>query len=179
MKSLKEWATVIGALKDGRQTVILRKGGIRDAASGFVLESEKFLLFPTYEHQMPASIKKEFHPYLDAVRDRPAGVIRMDSYAQVLAHADVSSQEKIDALDSFHIWSADYVRSRMDWHPERSLKAVFLRVFGIKAIEVPMTPEHAGCKSWIDINAEIPPGQSALGDSEIQKLLQRFGELAS
>ena len=49
MNALKEWATVVNALENGDQTVLLRKGGILEDSSGFVVESEKFFLFPTFE----------------------------------------------------------------------------------------------------------------------------------
>ena len=49
MNGLKEWATVVKALELGKQTVILRKGGILETASGFNIESKEFLLFPTWE----------------------------------------------------------------------------------------------------------------------------------
>ena len=48
MNGLKEWATVVKALENGKQTVILRKGGILETASGFEIESKKFLLFPNF-----------------------------------------------------------------------------------------------------------------------------------
>ena len=51
MNALKEWATIVNALENGDQTVLLRKGGILEDSSGFVVESEKFFLFPTFEHQ--------------------------------------------------------------------------------------------------------------------------------
>jgi len=49
MNALKEWATVVNALENGDQTVLLRKGGILEDSSGFVVESEKFFLFPTFD----------------------------------------------------------------------------------------------------------------------------------
>ena len=42
MDGLKEWATVVKALEQGKQTVLLRKGGILETASGFNIESKKF-----------------------------------------------------------------------------------------------------------------------------------------
>nr|AIE90576.1 DUF1802 domain-containing protein [uncultured marine thaumarchaeote AD1000_04_G03] len=45
MNALKEWATVVNALENGDQTVLLRKGGILEDSSGFVVESEKFFYF--------------------------------------------------------------------------------------------------------------------------------------
>ena len=59
MEGLKEWATVVKALEQGKQTVILRKGGILETASGFKIESKKFFLFPTWEHQEPKHVKPE------------------------------------------------------------------------------------------------------------------------
>ena len=50
MKALKEWATVVKALENGNQTILLRKGGILET-TGFNVNSKKFFLFPTYEHQ--------------------------------------------------------------------------------------------------------------------------------
>ena len=57
MNGLKEWATVVKALENGKQTVILRKGGILETASGFNVESKKFFLFPTWEHQEKIFVK--------------------------------------------------------------------------------------------------------------------------
>ena len=59
MEGLKEWATVVKALEQGKQTVILRKGGILETASGFKIESKKFFLFPTWEHQEIKHVKPE------------------------------------------------------------------------------------------------------------------------
>ena len=57
MNALKEWATIVNALENGKQTVILRKGGILETSSGFNVESKKFLLFPTWEHQEEKHVK--------------------------------------------------------------------------------------------------------------------------
>jgi len=65
MNALKEWATVVNALENGDQTVLLRKGGILEDSSGFVVESEKFFLFPTFEHQEKIHVKPQFHKHLE------------------------------------------------------------------------------------------------------------------
>ena len=65
MEALKEWATVVKALEQGKQTVILRKGGILETASGFKIESKKFLLFPTWEHQETRHVKPEYQNFLN------------------------------------------------------------------------------------------------------------------
>ena len=72
MNGLKEWATVVKALEHGKQTVILRKGGILETASGFNIESNEFLLFPTWEHQEKIFVKSEFQNFLSEVlKDKP------------------------------------------------------------------------------------------------------------
>ena len=172
MESLKEWAAVIGALNDGKQTVILRKGGIMETASGFKVKSKKFLLFPTYEHQEKSSIRPEFHRYLDAKHND--NMISITSYAEVLAEYDVSSHEKIDALSPFHIWSGEYISTRVNWMPERPLCAVFLRTFKIPEMSIPALDEYNGCRSWIEIDAHMQSGEQVLSDEQIDTKLEKF-----
>ena len=49
-RALKEWGAVVNALAEGDQTVIFRKGGLKDGKGGFKLESRQFGLFPTVYH---------------------------------------------------------------------------------------------------------------------------------
>lgn len=181
MKALKEWATVIKALENGNQTVLLRKGGILETSSGFKVESKKFLLFPTYEHQQHDSLKSQFYGYLSDVRESQpkAGVNRITSYAEVVEEYDVSDMKKIEALSPFHIWSDYYIQERMKWMPEKPMKAMFLRVYKIPQSEVPIIPEYQGCKSWIDINVHSEAGRSVLSDQELKERLQRFMEIVN
>ena len=59
--ALKEWATVCAALGDGRQMILLRKGGIYESAGEFEIEHRQFLLFPTYLHQNAEMLKPAAH----------------------------------------------------------------------------------------------------------------------
>ena len=99
MNALKEWATVVKALENGKQTVILRKGGILETASGFKIEAKKFLLFPTFEHQEEKNIKQQFHSYLDDVKqNKPENQHNnITSFAEVIEEADINSIEKINS----------------------------------------------------------------------------------
>lgn len=179
MESLKEWATVVNALENGDQTVLLRKGGILDVASGFKIESKKFTLFPTQEHQEYNHIKPQFHRYLEQVKLNPqkSGFNRITSYAEVLAEADVSSEETIKKLSPFHIWSDSYINERRNWKPENPMKAVFLKVYKIPEFNTLLKSEYQGCKSWININEEIPIGEAVLSDSKIELKLNEFKEI--
>ena len=181
MKALKEWATVVKALENGNQTVLLRKGGILETDSGFNVESKKFFLFPTYEHQEIASLKSQFYGYLSDVRENQPkdGVNRLTSYAEVIEEKDLSSMGKIEALSMFHIWSDSYIKERMDWMPQKPMKALFLKVFKIKQSEVPVLAEYQGCKSWIDINVNSESGQAVLSEKELNEKLALFREIAN
>ena len=181
MKALKEWATVVKALENGNQTVLLRKGGILETDSGFNIESKKFLLFPTYEHQRHDSLKSQFDGYLSDVRENQpmAGVNKISSYAEVVEESDVSDMKKIDALSPFHIWSDSYIKERMRWMPRKPMKGMFLKVYKIQQSQVPILAEYQGCKSWIDINVNVEAGRSVLSDQELNEKLERFREIVN
>jgi hypothetical protein len=181
MYGLKEWATVIKALEFGDQTVILRKGGILEVASGFAIESKKFLLFPTYEHQTYENLKVPFHKYLDmAMAQKPNDKQnKITSYAEVLAESDVLSDDKIKQLSQFHIWSDPYIATRRSWMPDKPMKAVFLKVFKVPEFEIPIKSEYQGCKSWIDINANLNSGESVLSKAELDLRLEKFMEIVN
>jgi hypothetical protein len=42
---------------------------------------------------------------------------------------------------------------------------------------MPLKSEYQGCKSWININAEISPGRSVLNDIEIESRPREFREV--
>jgi hypothetical protein len=179
MNALKEWATVVQALEAGDQLVILRKGGILDVASGFVIESKKFLLFPTFEHQSFENLKPRFHKYMDLVKKaKPRdGANKITSYAEVIAEADLTDENKINKLSEFHVWSDSYIKTRIRWMPQKATKAVFLKTYLIDEFEIPLKPEYHGCKSWIDINANIDSGRPVLSESELHLKLNKFKEI--
>tara|TARA_B100000029_G_scaffold251928_1_gene248874 strand:- start:3954 stop:4499 length:546 start_codon:yes stop_codon:yes gene_type:complete len=181
MNSLKEWATVVKALEQGKQTVILRKGGILETASGFNIEAKKFFLFPTWEHQETKHVKPEFHNFLDEVLNKKPkeGFNKVSSYAEVLFEKDVYDDEIVNRISSFHVWSESYIQERRNWMPEKPMKAVFLKVSKISEFELPLKPEFSGCKSWIELNSNFESGESALSDNEIENRLEKFKEIVA
>ena len=58
--AFKEWASVCDALLEGRQTIILRKGGISEGTAPglFVPEHSEFWLYPTWVHQAEQGVRK-------------------------------------------------------------------------------------------------------------------------
>lgn len=176
---LKEWATVEKALDAGEQTVLLRKGGILETASGFEVEAKRFLIYPTWEHQTKENIRKPFRYHLDDVSRPEPGYNRISHLVEVLAQADVSSEDTVCKLEPFHIWSRSYISSRRNWQPERPLKAIFLRAHRIKPFVIPIDSSYAGCRSWLEMDAEPTSDGAVLSQDTSDRMLKEFQRIVS
>jgi hypothetical protein len=156
--AFKEWAVVCRALAAGRQSLILRKGGIAEAGGEFRPEHDRFLLYPTYFHeQQRLGIKAEFLPLLDeAERDRPpAGVVRLTHWAEVTAVRFADKLDGVLALDARHVWSEETVRQRFAYRkPGLYVFEVIVRPLP-EVVEIVETPEYAGCKTWVQLAAPL------------------------
>ena len=162
MQALKEWAVVCKALEEGRQVVLLRKGGILEYKQGFEVKHEKFLLFPTFEHQSKDHLQSDYASKLDEVlKEQPApGTNVMTSYAEVVDIKEITDRAALWPLEKYHVWNESYVNARMDYNPKKPMSAILLRVFKLdRPVSVDTKAEWAGCKSWIpvDMNATGTP----------------------
>lgn len=173
---LKEWSSVVGALESGEQCVILRKGGILEAASGFHIPSKQFWLYPTWEHQAPENIREPFRRHLG--REQPAeGTNALSSYAKVIDEVDIGSAEVVRKLEPFHIWSSEYVESRRRWKPHMPIKAILLRIFCTPPKKIPILDEYIGCKSWLESDNIMDGGRPAIDDASMYNIMEQFGEI--
>lgn len=155
--AFKEWAVICRALAEGRQSVILRKGGIAEAGGTFRPEHDSFLLYPTFFHEHRTGIKPEFLPLLDAVEaDRPApGTIRFTHFVTVTTVSHVTDLDAALALDPLHAWTAETVRQRFAYRTP-GLYVLAVRAFRLATtVEVPERPEYAGCKTWVTLPEAI------------------------
>ena len=112
--ALKEWSAVCLALAEGRQSLILKKGGIAEAGGEFELEHRRFWLYPTYTHQQTQAIKPEDASFLArAEKERPpAGLVRLSHFAEVAGIYHVHDLVPVLMLGHLHILSEEAVRSR-------------------------------------------------------------------
>lgn len=179
MMMLKEWSAVEKALEAGQQTVLLRKGGILETASGFKVEAKRFLIYPTWEHQARENIRKPFWHHLDNAEKPASGYNRISLLVEVLDQADVSSEETVHNLEPFHIWSRSYIASRRNWQPKRPLKAVFLRTHKIKPFTIPIHDSYAGCRSWLELDAAEISDSPVLEQNASDKMLKEFQRIVS
>lgn len=163
--AFKEWAAVCRALADGRQRLILRKGGIAEEGGAFRPEFDRFWLYPTHFHeQQQAGIRPEFLPLLAEAEANhaPAGVVRLSHFAEVKGVTFADSLDAVLALSDRHIWAEATVRQRFAYRTP-GLYVLEVGVFRVpKAFEVLESPEYAGCKTWVHLTEPLPTAGAVL-----------------
>lgn len=155
--ALKEWAVVCAALASGRQTLLLRKGGIAEGPSGFTVQHPEFWLYPTRFHQSAEELVADAAPLLEHVgRFHPAdGRVRFSLYATVVSVHHLTAKSQLDRLDGMHVLSRDTIYSRFSYR-QPGLYALVLRVFTMSPPhEIAESPDFAGCHSWVGLKEPL------------------------
>ncbi|MEO8438722.1 MAG: DUF1802 family protein [Spartobacteria bacterium] len=144
----KEWALVCEALGVGRQSVIIRKGGIEEGRDGFAFRHREFFLFPTF-----------FHEQLDRVRlsapklpGPPADAVEIRYFARVEEARLLTDWEEVRALEPLHVLSEEVVRERFDYDEAPGVHVAFVKVFRLEpAWRFPDAKVYRGCRSWVEL----------------------------
>jgi hypothetical protein len=150
--ALKEWSAAVHAMLDGRQTVLLRKGGIHEKR--FDLSAGEFVFFPTIAHGHAERVRPEHRALLEAAgSDSTQDEIVVRAGAKVVAAVAVNRPEGLDDLLDTHIWTAASVRSdRVDFRPKHRLTVLVVQARPLaESLRLPRDPAYAGCKSWVDL----------------------------
>lgn len=181
--SFKEWQVVCDALASGRQSVLLRKGGIHEGRAGFSFAHESFFLFPTRFHAIGEHVR-EGHVEV-APEWQPGDIIRITHHAEAAWAITLTDWTKVAALEPHHIYSEKTVRDRFDWEGKGmasgSIHVALVRVRELaQPWEFPYEPKYGGCRSWVKL-PEPPTGwrESAtpvLDDAAFQALAAQLGE---
>lgn len=183
----KEWLVVCEALAAGRQSILLRKGGIHEGRDGFSFAHSSFFLFPT-----------RFHAIADQVREgeikvmpewQPGDEIEITHYAEAAWAITLTDWAQVSALEPLHIYSEKTLQERFHWQGKGmasgSIHLALVRVHRLATPWVfPYEAKYGGCRSWLDL-PEPPPAwrESAvpvLDDSSFLSLeasLPRQGDL--
>ena len=157
---LKEWAAAVHALLDGRQTVLLRKGGIGEKR--FAVESGDFLLFPTVAHSHAERVRPEHRDLLDAAApDSTDDRVVIRAAATVVAAVAVHRDEGLAEIEDLHIWTAESVRAdRLDFRPRHRLTALVVQAVPlVEPIRLLREPQYAGCTSWVQLPVSAELGE--------------------
>jgi hypothetical protein len=152
MPALKEWSAVVHALLDGRQWVLLRKGGIGEKR--FEVSAREFMLFPTVAHSHAERVRPEFQHLLTAAApDSTDQYVVVRAAAKVVAALPVNRPDNIEAIEDLHIWTAASVREdRLDFRPRHRLAVLIVQALPlVEPVELPRTADYAGCTSWVQV----------------------------
>lgn len=172
--ALKEWAAAVHALLDGRQTVLLRKGGIREKR--FDLAADEFLLFPTVAHSHAQRVRPEHRELLDRATDSTEQTIVVRACAKVVAAVEVNRPEAIGDIADLHIWTEESVRAdRLDFRPKHRLTVLVVQARALtEPVRLPRSPGYAGCSSWVQLPVpETPCGAAVHGIDALAAVARR------
>jgi hypothetical protein len=172
--ALKEWSAAVHAMLDGRQTVLLRKGGIHEKR--FAVTASRFLLFPTVAHSHTERVRPEHLDLLDAAaEDSTDEAIVLRAGAKVVAAIEVNRPEALSKIESLHIWTAESVRAdRLDFRPKHRLTVLVLQASPlVEPVRLARAPEYAGCKSWVPLLVDAAWGAPVHDDAELAEIAER------
>lgn len=177
--ALKEWAAVCDLLVEGKLAIVLRKGGIHeDTGPGrFRLEVPRFALFPAWEHQDSGKLKPPFRERVEVFDAEPA-MLPIKGYAEAARIWQVPSRAAFDALDDLHCWTHEQIDMRFNYKPDRPIYLLALRAYQLPgARTIANNPRYAGCRSWVDLNAEDAIDESgatpAMDDAAFGAIVER------
>ena len=179
MQALKEWAVVCRAMEQGRQTVLLRKGGVLEFREGFEVKHDRFMMFPTYEHQAKESLQPDFAAQLDDIlkEQPPANQNIIRSYAEATLVKEITDISALNKLEKYHIWNESYVNARMAYNPKKPMSMILVRTFVLdNPVTVENRPEWAGCKSWIPVELSAA-GKPAIDDETFSQISSEVWEV--
>jgi hypothetical protein len=185
--ALKEWAAICAALEAGRQTILLRKGGLVEKGETFALEHQRFWLYPTYLHQQEQGVAESDQRFLEAARaaQPPSGRVRLSLLALVSAAWTLKEEATALGLADLHAWTPATIASRFQYRT-LGLTLLLLRVHRAEtAYLIEETAEQVGCRSWVplaqplDCGNAVPILSAAEFAGEQRRLADRLSALGA
>ena len=182
----KEWQIVCDTLASGRQSILLRKGGIHEGRQGFSFAHESFFLFPT-----------RFHTQGDQIREGAVTVlpewqtgdeIRITHHAEARWAITLTDWAQVAALEPLHIYSEATVRDRFDWEGKGMASgSIHVALVHVRKLAEPWVfpyeKGYGGCRSWVNLPA--PPtgwqelARPVLNDAAFATIADRLAPIHS
>jgi hypothetical protein len=159
---------------DGRQTVLLRKGGIGEKR--FELSASRFPLFPTVAHSHLARVRPEHRDLLAAAAaDSTDDEVVLRAGAKVVAVVEVNRPDGLEDIAPLHIWTEDSVRTdRLDFRPKHRLTVLVVQVSPlVRPVRLTRTPDYAGCTSWVQVPVTPHWGEPVHAHSALDAIADR------
>ncbi|KAK9820331.1 hypothetical protein WJX72_009055 [[Myrmecia] bisecta] len=158
--ALKEWAVTCAALASGDQTVVLRKGGLREPT--FKPAGKQFLLFPTSFHSEVSLMTPEAsQKYAKELASDPKqlSTLHLDTVAEVTGAWTTTDPAMLERLSGFHVWAPAFLDTRLRWRPKQPVTILELRAWRLAApLVTPPQDKYWGCFSWVTLDDRLAPG---------------------
>lgn len=177
--ALKEWAISAESLAQGRQILLLRKGGLHDEDGVFHLEHDSFYLLPTWFHQERGLVKAGHQDLWEqAPRESDEGpkLAYLRHFAQVQEVWQLHENAEESLKNSAHIYSASYLDLRFSYQQGKPLLCAALRLWTLETpLRYELRPQDLGCKSWVEWDEPLTLSATpALSDDEFARKLQEL-----
>lgn len=174
--ALKEWGAVVHALLDGRQSVLLRKGGIREKR--FDVASDRFVLFPTVAHAHAERVRPGHDDLLAsgaADIDDDGGTFMVRAGVELVDVVPTDDADALAALTDLHIWRPEHIEERLAFRPKHPLQVLVVKTIALpEPVTVTRTPAYGGCSSWVDLPVGWDgEGTPARTDPELAEVTRR------
>ena len=155
--------------------MLVRKGGISEDSKHFTVIHDKFLLYPTYEHQAKELVKPNYQNELEKYQNSTTiqDPVIFNAWAEVVEVIELTDKNKLDSLSPFHIWTNDYAESRLRWKPSFPLSIMLLKVHSLATpVTIPYQDAFGGCKSWVELDNSLELEQNpVLSPSELTSII--------
>ena len=184
--ALKEWAAVAAAMRAGRQSLLLRAGGIADPAGRFGFDAPRFWIYPTRFHEAAERLAPDARPFIEAASDEAQlpssseghAIRRIDLIATVDTVRWVSDRAAAERLAPLHVLAPTVVRERFEYR-EPGLAAALVRVWRRREPHrIVETSEMEGCRSWVTLPEPLACDalEPVLDDAAFEAARTRFLE---
>ena len=132
----------------GRQSVIIRKGGLAEGRDGFAFRHREFFLFPTFFHEQLARVRLSA-----AVLPEPSpNEIEIRYFARVEEARIMTNWTEVRELQPLHILRESVVRERFDYENTPGVHVAFVRTFRLEPVwRFPDAKAYGGCRSWVEL----------------------------
>ena len=183
--ALKEWSVTIDSLLAGRQTFLLRKGGIHEQRDGFKVEHQDFFLFPSHLHQHLRALHPSFRFDLDGSNGSKTPTVVLNTFARVQELIPISNVEVLRGLDGLHTLNWATVLERFSYRNRPGLNLLLLRAYRLPVPhQIQNLERYDGCVSWVELEQLLsvtdaePVLDSGVFEDQVQDI-RRLADLPS
>ena len=140
----KELSSVCEAIAAGRQSVLLRKAGLRESIAESGFQARSFYLLPTHYHEKNKAASGT--GFAVAVR------------VEVIRSGDLRDGSALNRLAALTAYEPATLREHFESRDEKLLHFALIRAFRLEPVwHLPASPALSGCRSWFELPA-VPTG---------------------